>query len=99
MIDKLKIEFYKESLEILERNISDLQKISEFDKIEDDESEEKQELIKYLNDVKDRLNSDFKYFKTQYDGILKDLSEFENLLKYRNGSWDSIFWNMLYFEF
>lgn len=73
MIDKLKVALFKESLEILERNISDLQKISEFDKIEDDESEEKQELIKYLNDVKDRLNSDFNYFKTQYDGILKDL--------------------------
>lgn len=73
MIDKLKVAFFQESLEMLESNLSDLKKISEFDKIEDDESEEKQELIKYLNDVKDRLNSDFKYFKTQYDGILKDL--------------------------
>lgn len=73
MIDKLKIALFEESLEMLESNLSDLKKISEFDKIEDDESEEKQELIKYLNDVKDRLNSDFKYFKRQYDGILKDL--------------------------
>lgn len=73
MIDKLKVAFFQESLEMLESNLSDLKKISEFDKIEDDESEEKQELIKYLNDVKDRLNSDFNYFKTQYDGILKDL--------------------------
>lgn len=73
MIDKLKIALFEESLEMLESNLSDLKKISEFDKIEDDESEEKQELIKYLNDVKDRLNSDFNYFKTQYDGILKDL--------------------------
>lgn len=73
MIDKLKVAFFQESLEMLEQNISDLQKISEFTEIEDLEDEQKQELIKYLNDVKDRLNSDFKYFKRQYDGILKDL--------------------------
>lgn len=73
MIDKLKIEFYKESLEMLEQNISDLQKISEFTEIEDLEDVQKQELKEYLDNVKDRLNSDFKYFKRQYDGILKDL--------------------------
>lgn len=77
MIDKLKIEFYKESLEMLEQNISDLQKISEFTEIEDLEDEQKQELKEYLADFKDRLYSDFRYLQAQYDGILKDLSEFE----------------------
>lgn len=73
MIDKLKVAFYKESLEMLERNISDLQKISEFTEIEDLEDEQKQELKEYLDNVKASLCSDFNYFKTQYDGILKDL--------------------------
>ncbi|MCT7839561.1 MAG: hypothetical protein E6Y25_05905 [Sneathia sanguinegens] len=77
MIDKLKIEFYKESLEMLERNISDLQKISKIKDIEDLEDEQKQELKEYLADFKDRLYSDFRYLQAQYDGILKDLSEFE----------------------
>lgn len=77
MIDKLKVAFFQESLEMLEQNISDLQKISEFTEIEDLEDEQKQELKEYLDNVKDSLCSDFRYFKTQYDDILKDLSEFE----------------------
>ena len=49
---------------MLERNISDLQKISEFTEIEDLEDEQKQELKEYLDNVKASLCSDFNYFKT-----------------------------------
>lgn len=76
-MDKLKVALFKESLEILERNISDLKKISEIKDIKDLEDVQKQELKEYLDNVKDSLCSDFRYFKTQYDDILKNLESEE----------------------